>query len=187
MSVVWHSRQELGLVAPNLAHLTPRSQPYRGVVVHWIGGPETATPAVVWRRLQQEAMNGDNVNHTVYGDIEYEAGACESIAHPGNGSIFEGRSNGFVGAHATSTDNVANDTLLGIAVVGNVLTPGVIQALEAYIYCAIAGRDPRDTEQFVLECHRDLVNVGGIQTACPGDDIHAWVTAYRTQHNLATL
>jgi hypothetical protein len=180
MSVVFHSRQDLGLAPPNTSRLSLRNGKIRGVTVHWVGVPqEPAHPAPFWVDLQTQAMSGNNVNHTVYGDIEYNAGACESIAHPGEGSIFAGRDNKYCGAHATSTNGVANQTTLGIAVIGD-LSAGVAKALQAYIYLAFMERDT--SVPFSLQGHREWVHEGGIATACPGDHVEAWVASYRAQH-----
>lgn len=168
MAVDWLSADELGLVKPDYSRLEARADPIRGVVVHWIDNvPEPHQPAAVWRELQRAAMDGENVNHTFYGDIEYNAGVCESVAHPGNGTILVGRDNDYVGAHALSEGNVANRTTLGVAVLGNALTPGVVQALLAYLYVVRVAEVAHGTP-FVLEGHRELAPIGGISTVCPG-------------------
>lgn len=185
MSVAFHSRKDLGLVPPDLNHLGHRIGKIRGVVVHWFDdAPEPQHPSETWRELQRNAMSGNNVNHTVYGDIEYNAGACESIAHPGNGSLFAGRPNEFNGGHALSHDGVANHTTLGICVLGNKFTRAVQAALESYVYLAYLGRDT--SVPFVLEGHGELVNVGGIATACPGTAL-PWVRSFRAAHGFVTL
>lgn len=185
MSVVYHSRTDLGLAAPNTSRLSLRTAKLRGVAVHWTGQPtEPSQPKAFWRDIQAQAMNGYNVNHTQYGDIEYNAGACESITHPGNGSLLAGRDNKYNGAHATSKDGIANHELLGIAVLGD-LSHGVELALQAYIYLASFGVD--HTKPFVLVTHRELSAVGGIATACPGDHIETWVANYRAEHHLANV
>jgi hypothetical protein len=48
------------------------------VTVHWSGGAATADPVATWRALQGEAMSGHNVNATVHGDIEYNAGITDA-------------------------------------------------------------------------------------------------------------
>ena len=181
MSVDWLSRDELGLVAPNTERLSVRSNKIRGVVIHWVNDiPEPNDPSALWRQLQQEAMSGNNVNNTEYGDVEYNAAALASIAHPGNGTIFAGRDNSWTGAHATSAGNLANEVTLGLVVVGNVLDPGVIEAINAYLWVVKVGIVGTAVGQpFVLEGHQELVNVGGISTACPGafEDFVVWQRA----------
>lgn len=82
-----------------------------------------------------------------------------------NGTVYEGRGLDVLGAHATDH----NTSGIGVCITGDdgrILTPAVKRAVrELYDQaCARAGR------RLAMRVHRD---VG--QTACPGDDITAWV------------
>ena len=71
MTVRILSRQQCGLVPPDLSRLSVRSRSdLFGVTVHCTVTP-TADPVATWRQIQTEYMSGQNVNHQRYGDIPY--------------------------------------------------------------------------------------------------------------------
>jgi hypothetical protein len=168
--VKWITRAQSGLVAPR--PMTPRTDQLIGVTVHHTASAQPPVPLdslALWRQLQADAMSGNNVNHTQYSDIEYNA------AFDDFGQILVGRQNDVVGAHATSSNNIANRVTLGFAYLGNsdIHTPSsqAIAALHAYLYVVALelGHAP-----FVLG-HKDLVGIGGIPTACPGHAVEVLI------------
>jgi N-acetylmuramoyl-L-alanine amidase len=178
--VTWVSRIELGLVPPDPSHLSVRTSTLRGVCVHWTGGA-AANPHSKWKELQAAATSGQNPNHTVYGDIEYNAGFTV------DGEILVGRDNRYNGAHALSTDSVANHQLLGITLVGETMTPAALDALGAYVFVAFLLIKPTAASPFVLTTHGELSAHGGIVTECPGGELTKWVQSTRTALNARTL
>jgi hypothetical protein len=164
MTVRWVTRAQSGLAAPDHSRLSPRTDPIVGVTKHHTAGETPRTPLDslrIWREIQSSAMSGANVNHTRYGDIEYNAGFDNF------GQVLVGRDNGVVGAHATSTSNVANRLTLGIAFIGSGdPTADALHALAAYVFVvaySITHHTPLDF------AHRDWARYGGIVTDCPGD------------------
>jgi hypothetical protein len=130
-----------------------------------------------WHSLQTAAMSGANVNHTQYGDIEYNAGITY------DGRILAGRDNKYVGAHAYSANNVANRTLLGVCILGNEPpTQAAEQALSAYLFVVTAMLHRPDP--IVLCTHREIVAHGGITTDCPGGAWEDVVRFIRAAHHL---
>lgn len=158
----WVTRQQCGLAAPDTSRLSVRSDKIVGVTKHHTGGSAPRSPhdsLRLWRDLQAQAMSGNNVNHTRYGDIEYNAGFDDF------GQILVGRDNRWNGAHATSNGNLANRLTLGLAYLGdNSPTPQALAAMHAYIYVASYGIGHA---AWVLG-HQDWIKAGGIATACPG-------------------
>jgi hypothetical protein len=161
-TVRWISRAQCGLATPNPARLTKRTDQVWGVTKHHTGGnrPRSASESMgQWRALQAAAMSGANVNHTRYGDIEYNVGFDDF------GQILVGRGNEWVGAHATSRNNVANRQTFGAVYLGSGdPSPAAMQAFHAYCYVAgfTLGHAP------LTLGHLDWVKWGGIPTACPG-------------------
>lgn len=174
----WVPRNQIPLDPPALDRLSLRQDQIDGVAVHWNGGPVPYNALYpTWHGLQTMAMSGQNVNHTAYGDIEYNAGITY------DGRILAGRDNKFVGAHATSFNNVANRTLLGVCMLGNEPpTEAATQALGAYLFVVIAMLHRPDP--IVLCSHREIVTHGGISTQCPGDAYENVVRYIRAAHNL---
>lgn len=153
------TRAELGLAPANPAHLTSRgTDRLIGVTVHCTVTP-TADPVGTWRQIQAEYLSGNNVNHTVYGDLPYNDGITL------DGRILQGRDHKWVGAHALSNTNVANRTTLGVAIIGTGanITPAAETALRQYLYLAglELGHAP------LVFDHYDWHALGGISTACP--------------------
>lgn len=167
------SRSTCGLAPPNLARLHVRAPgKLVGVTIHHTatGG---AFPIPTWCTIQREYMSGQNVNHEVYGDTPYNDGIS------GDGRIFVGRDHRFVGAHASSTNGVANELTLGVAYIGDGahLTDAAKHTLRVYLVFATAelGRRP------LLFKHSDWSAAGGIATACPGGGLAAFVDQLRRE------
>lgn len=153
------SRAEMGLAPANTARLSLRgTDRLVGVTVHCTVTP-TADPVATWRQIQAEYLSGNNVNHTVYGDLPYNDGITL------DGRILQGRDHKYVGAHAMSTTNVANRVTLGVALIGTGanITPAAEAALRGYLYLASLelGHVP------LVFDHYDWHALGGIATACP--------------------
>jgi len=167
------TREQCGLQAPNPARMSTRPiGQVVGVTVHCTVTP-TNDPLATWRQIQREYLDGNNVNHERYGDIPYNDGITL------DGRILAGRAHGFVGAHALSTDNMANEITYGVAIIGSgtTITPAAEQALRVWLYlCTIElGRRP-----FVLD-HLDWRAYGGIATACPDPATVAFVQQLRAE------
>lgn len=160
MTKVW-TRAELHLAPPNVARLSPRHDLVTGITLHCTGAPVSGGggPAK-WLQIQHLAMTGALPSGDVYGDHPYNAGVTLG------GDVYQGRDNEWVGAHATSSHNVANRTTEGIALLGDghVVTP---EAENAIRLC-ITFYELRYKRRPVLFDHRDWRNLGGIATACPG-------------------
>lgn len=169
MTVRWVTRNQCGLVLPNFSHLSTRNDKPWGITKHHTGSARPVVPLDslrLWRELQAEAMSGNNVNHTVYGDIEYNVGFDDF------GQILIGRDTRYVGAHAASKDNVANRFTFGIAYLGGLVTNTddgqprgqAMDALKAYAYVAsfVFGHAA------LTLGHLDWAKWGGIATSCPG-------------------
>lgn len=165
------SRAEWGALAENPARLSER-QPSRivGVTVHHTAS-SGADPIGEWRGIQRAAMSGKNVNGTIYGDIEYNDG-FDAV-----GRLYVGRAHHWKGAHALSARNLANETTLGLAYIGNGdhLTAPAIAALRAYLYLATLEIGHRP----LLFDHADWRPLGGIATHCPGAQLETVVQSIR--------
>lgn len=152
-------RDQMKLAPPNLARLSiRRPDKVIGVTVHCTITP-SADPVGTWKQIQAEYLSGHNVNHEQYGDLPYNDGITM------DGRILEGRAHAYVGAHAASTNNVANRTTLGVAIIGtgDNITPQAIAALRTYVYLATLELGHRP----LLFDHYDWRALGGIATACP--------------------
>jgi hypothetical protein len=156
------TRAQAGLAPPNPARLSHRTDKPWGVTKHHSASspPRTAMDSIaLWRELQREAMSGNNPNHVQFGDIEYNVGFDDF------GQILIGRDTQWVGAHATSSNNVANRMTFGIAFLGmDPTTPAAMEALRAYAWCASASFG----HAAIMLGHQDWARWGGIPTACPG-------------------
>jgi len=164
MTVRWVTRDQAGLQPPNLARLS-RHDPHDrrwGVTKHHTAG---ATPHVpldsfrIWRELQASAMSGNNVNHTRYGDIEYNVGFDDF------GQILVGRDSQWVGAHAASANNVANRMTFGAAYLGRA-TRRCRPSTRSTPTCT--SRPCRSEHAAITLGHKDWSRWGGIITDCPG-------------------
>lgn len=154
MTTRWLRRDAIGLAPPNTAHLAVRHDRVLGVTVHWTAGNSHDAPAQ-WRAIQADEM------HRGYGDIAYNAGVAD------DGSLLEGRANGWVGAHALSGHELANRTTFGVAYIGNGNpTPAAITALKAYLF--VVALELKLSAPILLLGHQDWLPFGGIPTACPG-------------------
>lgn len=166
-------RTHLGLLPPNERRLSRRPiGNVIGVTVHCTVTP-TVAPATTWRQIQAEYMDGHNVNHEVYGDLPYNDGITM------DGAIFAGRDHGYVGAHAKSTDNMANNITLGVALIGTgqSISAQAEAALRTWLYLVTLelGRRP------ILFDHLDWRALGGISTACPDPATVAFVSQLRAE------
>lgn len=167
------TRDQCGLALPNRDRLSGRLPDHVvGVTVHCTVTP-TADPVATWRQIQAEYLSGNNVNHAQYGDIPYNDGITL------DGRILTGRPHGYVGAHALSTNNIANRWTLGVAIIGTgaTITPAAEQALRTWLYLATLEIGHRP----LLFDHLDWRAYGGISTACPDPATVAFVGQLRAE------
>lgn len=170
----FYTRQQAGLFTPNTHRLSSRTDTVVGITWHRTGEP-TTDPLGKWKQIQQLAMLGELPSKDLYGDHPYNAGIVTS--GPLAGVILPGRDPRWVGAHATSTHNVANRVTLGVALIGDgTVTPAARAAVAALIYVTAFGTYRRGLLQFD---HREWLGVGGIATSCPGDSLAAFVVELR--------
>lgn len=170
MSITFRSRESLHLRAPNLQRLTLRTPAELttqniGLTGHWTGAGGTLYHVDPVTRLQQiQAYHMDTLH---YGDIAYE-GAFDS-----DGVLYGLRDNRFVGAHAASTNNVANR-----------LTDGIVWLEDARGWTQAAARAWDDWCNIWTLAHRKRpnefahewwVHLGGTPTACPGPSFRAQI------------
>lgn len=169
MTKIW-SRAELesrgALVRPNPAHLSQYSDPMRreGITWHWTGADGTLfrpDPLTRLRAIQAEHMQGRG-----YGDIAYNA------AFDVDGNLFELRDQLWVGAHALSNGNQANERTLGVVFLEDArgLTAGGAGAMELAVYLF----HMRYERAPLFWGHRDWARNGGTPTQCPGDQLEAF-------------
>jgi hypothetical protein len=167
-----HARSAWGARTPIPARLTKQAAGFTRITVHH-SAPPSALPAAASqqvytdeiRRLQRYHM--DQVTPRC-GDIGYHF-----LIDP-NGTVYEGRSLGWQGAHAGGTNNVDN---IGVCVLGDFRTtsptPTALSALERLL------EDLRARHRIA----RDAVHVKGHMelkaTECPGDVLMGWVKRYR--------
>ena len=181
MTVTWISRADAGLRAPDVAHLTERhagTRPLVGATVHHTATPGIDTPAeaeAAWRAIQLAALDGRLESGDVYGDIPYAAGFDDW------GRIYVGRAQGhYVGAHARSNLNVANETTFGVAYIGeNEPTDAALEALQAYLYVVSITIHASAAAPLRIMSHREWEPFGGTATDCPGDHLQGAVTMLR--------
>lgn len=166
-------RDKVPLAQPITSRLAVRSgAPVIGITFH-VTVTGSADPCGTWRNIQGAAMGGALPSHDHYGDIPYHDGISM------DGRIIEGRSHKYVGAHATSTHNVANTTTDGLAVIGsgNGLTDAAKLAIRTYVYLWTLEHHRRP----VLFDHKDWRALGGIATACPDAAVEAFVAQLRQE------
>lgn len=169
---IW-SRERCGLAPPDTSRLTKRDPgALVGVTFHVTVTP-ASDPVHTWQRIQAEYMSGNNVNHVKYGDLPYNEGVTL------DGRILQGRQHRYVGAHATSDNNVANRVTLGLAVIGTGagLSHAAQQAIREWLHLLRVelGHAP------VLFDHYDWRAAGGIATACPDPAVAAFVALLRAE------
>lgn len=165
-AVHFHPRAALGLGAPVLARLALRTpQQFRpqkmGFTWHHTGADGTLYKPDPIARLQ--GIWRYHVETRGYGDIAY-AGAFDA-----DGNTYELRDSKYVGAHATSTGNIANVLTDGICFLEDArgITAGALAAFGWWIdlYRFVIGRQPGTfAHRWWAEGH------GGTSTECPGDD-----------------
>jgi hypothetical protein len=173
MSLRILSRADCGLAPPNTARLSLRgAERLIGVTVHCTVTP-AADPVATWRQIQREYLTGNNVNGQKYGDLPYNDGITL------DGRILQGREHKYVGAHATSSQNIANRLTLGVALIGTgaSITPAAEAALRAYLYLAALELGHRA----LLWDHCDWRALGGISTACPDPPTIAFVAQLKAE------
>lgn len=169
------TREEAGLFTPNPQRLSTRTDLVIGVTLHRTGS-RTSDPLAKWKAIQQEAMLGTLPSGDKYGDTPYNAGIV--IDGPHAAAILPGRDPRWVGAHATSTKNVANRITLGLCVIGDgSLTPAARAAIAGYVYVAAL---TYKRGMFLFD-HLDFKALGGIPTSCPGDEIADYIAELRGQ------
>ena len=154
------SRAEMHLPLPNPARLSKRVDVVTAITVHDCGA-DVSDPIAKWIQITELAMGGRLPSGDTYGDCPYNAGITQ------DGRILEGRSASYVGAHATSHDNIANRVSLGVCLVGsgNSITALARAALVEYFeLAAYVGRRPA----LIPFDHLDWRAFGGIVTSCPG-------------------
>jgi len=129
--------------------------------VHWEGSggqPDHANCAAEVRSIQAFHMGKD------YIDIAYNACVCQ------HGVVYEGRPVGYKSA----AQNTANGTHVAICFLGGPgrpFTDAAKQAVNAWIAAVVPAQ-----ARGVVQGHRETP---GNATACPGDEITAWLHAER--------
>ncbi len=173
------TRAQWRATAPNLAHLSTRRDRLAGITFHHttganLGDVDTATWA---RNIQRFCMVTRG-----YGDIEYNAmirAYFDPRDHRPRGVFVEGRNVKFVGAHATSTDNLANRTTVGVALMGDAdevlshpeLVPTVRALVELCWYFQHLYANANHLGRPQRWGHKEWHSHGGIATACPRDSL----------------
>ena len=164
VAVTFHTRPALGLGPPVPARLSLRSAnelgPGRlGITWHWTGADGTLYRPAPIPRLQ--GIWRYHVQTLGYGDIAYHG------AYDGDGNTYGLRDARYVGAHAGSTDNVANRLTDGIVFLEDV-RGWTAAAAEAFTWW-------QQLWQFVLRRrpveyahHWWSEGHGGLPTECPG-------------------
>lgn len=169
----WFTRSQIGLAPPNpqrLSRRRPNTAPLRGATIHHTASrnPRTREESfALWREIQREAMSGNNPNGTQFGDLEYAA-AFDPL-----GNILAGRDQGlYIGAHASSHGNIANEATFGYAYLGDgrqPLPPAAFNALAALVY--VTALTLHLPGPMVLTDHAAWRAWGGISTTCCGDKL----------------
>lgn len=173
------TRAQWRAAAPNPRHLSTRSDRVVGITFHHTTGANLGdVDTAEWARNIQNFCMGTRG----YGDIEYNAMLRAFIdPHDGlpRGVFVEGRSIAYVGAHATSTDNLANRTTSGVALMGDAtevlshpeLVPTVHALVELCWYFQGLYANAHGVARSQRWGHREWHDLGhgGIATACPGD------------------
>jgi hypothetical protein len=168
------ARSAWGARAAIPALLTPQSGGFRRITVHHSAppGPLPAnagegTYADEIRRIQRYHMDQASPR---CGDIGYHF-----LIDP-RGTVYEGRSLSWQGAHAGGSNNVDN---IGICMLGDfrtsLPTPMALKSLETLLEDLRKRHGiPRDSQH--IFGHQELKD-----TACPGDALMGWVRKYRTR------
>lgn len=166
-------RARVPLAAPIYSRMQSRGDTaVVGITVH-ITASGADDPLGKWRAIQGAAMGGSLPSGDVYGDIPYHDGISM------DGRIIEGRSHRFVGAHASSTGNLANRVTDGVAVIGTGagISDGAKAALRTYVYLWTLEHHRRP----LIFDHYDWRALGGIATACPDPAVAAFVAKLRQE------
>lgn len=173
--VVFHDRASLGLGQPVPARLALRTPAevapsHEGFTWHHVGDGGTLFHPDPAARLR--GIWAYHVNTRGYGDIAYHG------AFDADGNTYGLRAHEYVGAHALSTDNVANRVTDGVVFLEDArgITEGAVAAFEWWggLYEHVIGHVPQSW------AHEAWAHgAGGTVTACPGAD---WVAALRFLH-----
>lgn len=175
MTVTYHPRSSLGLGMPVPARLALRTPAdagpsHEGITWHHTGADGTLFHPDPIARLR--GIWAYHVETRGYGDIAYNG------AFDADGNTYGLREHRYVGAHATSTNNVANRLTDGIVFLEDArgITHAALEAFTWWVnlYHYVAGRLPRSWAHEAWS-HHD----GGTVTECPGAD---WMAALRFLH-----
>lgn len=174
------SRAELeargDLVPPNPAHLSHNPAADRaGITWHWTGADGTLFRPDPFARLH--SIQEFHMVARGYGDIAYNG------AFDVDGNVYLLRDPSWVGAHALSHDNIANDSTLGFVF------------LEDKRGLTAAGAGPMELITYLFQLHyrhkptyhghRDWAALGGTPTECPGDQLEAFQAFITGLHKAA--
>lgn len=178
MTVRFVSRGAIGLQSANPTRLRLRTaqemtSERAGITVHHTGSDGNLFRPDPTARLR--AIQAYHMGTLGYGDIAYEG------AFDADGNTYELRADRWVGAHAASTDNLANRTTDGVCFLED--ARGITSdALHAFTWwCDVFRVTFRRTPG--LWAHRWWgEGHGGLPTSCPGDD---WDRVVRFLHGNA--
>lgn len=170
------TREQWGASAPDPRHLSTRRDAIVGVTFHHTTGANLgSTDTAQWARNIQRFCMADRG----YGDIEYNAmirAYLDPHTHQPRGDFVECRDLKWVGAHAASTDNLANRTTTGIALMGDAdevlshpeLVPVVHELVNLCWYFqqlySFGHAGIKHTSRYG---HREWMAKGGTATVCP--------------------
>jgi hypothetical protein len=181
------TREQWAARPPNPSRLSIRRDNIVGATFHHTTGANLGSESTEqWARNIQNFCMDDRTPR--YGDIEYNAmvRAWHDPQHGPRGVFVEGRDPRFVGAHASSTGNVANRTTVGVALMGNgddvladaELRPLVVELVQlAWYFVVLTLHAERITSKPLHYGHRDWIPHGGTATYCPSNAFEALVAS----------
>lgn len=167
------ARSAWGARAAIPAMLTAQRTGYRRLTVH-----HSAPPAPLPTNAGEGAY-ADEIRRIQRYHMEQASPRCGDIGYhfliDPKGTVYEGRSLSWQGAHAGGTNNVDN---IGICVLGDfqtsLPTPAALKALENLLEeLRKQNGIPRDAQH--VFGHQELKD-----TACPGNALMGWIKRYRT-------
>ncbi|MBN3305471.1 PGRP1 protein, partial [Amia calva] len=134
------------------------SQPAGRAIIHHTALSQCHSPDSCAQELRD--IQSLHMRHRGFDDIGY------NFLIGGDGSVYEGRGWGIVGAHA----KMHNNNSLGIALMGHFShqppTPAALSSAQQLLECGVAlGHLHPD---YTLSGHRDVRN-----TECPGDQLYS--------------
>lgn len=167
MTVQFHPRSQLGLGFPVLSRLALRTPNEVGALHRGLTFHHTGSDGTLYKPDPIARLRGIFTYHVVtlgYGDIAYEG------AFDADGNTYGLRDARYVGAHAASTDNVANRRTDGIVFLEDRrgITPDALHAFSWWVdlYRLAHGRTP------LLWAHEWWGRLGGGKpTECPGPQL----------------